>query len=292
MTVHAYLLLGDPEWLGQSVRSYYDRVERIVACYDADHVGWNGHPMRTQACLDLLAALDVDGKVAYLGGHYADPEAGKYEAETRQRQQALDAAGEGASWVLQLDADEVVPDWHTFETWLHRTHAAGLTAMWYPQRVIQAQLAPRLVLERSVRRVRTAPGHPGPLALRSGSRLVHIRQDDSPRALLPLPGRRYRIPRRAWVLHYAWVRSRAALRRKRYTSAHVDDIDWDTLIDQWERANRAPWRAVAGTLAGRELQPVRLGLVPRVTPDAIARFDASSADCGLASLPDDGERRP
>jgi len=84
--MHAYLLLGDPEWLVQSVRSYYDHVERIVACYDVDHVGWNGYPMRTKTCLDLLASLDVDGKVEYLGGHYADPGAAKYEAETRQRQ--------------------------------------------------------------------------------------------------------------------------------------------------------------------------------------------------------------
>jgi hypothetical protein len=290
VTVHAYLLLGDPEWLGQSVRSYYDHVERIVASYDVDHRGWNGHPMRTRACLDLLADLDVDHKVEYLGGHYADPGAAKYEAETRQRQQALDAAGEGARWVLQLDADEIVPDWATFEAWLHRTEAAGLTAMWYPQRVIQAEVRPGVVLERATRRVRTDAGHPGPLALRSGSRLVHIRHDDSPRALLPLPGLRNRIPRRSWVLHYAWARSRAALHRKRYTSSHVRDIDWDTLIEQWERANRAPWRAVAGSLAGRELQPVRLAVVRGVTGDPGARFDASAESTGIAALADEAGR--
>jgi len=287
--MHAYLLLGDPEWLVQSVRSYYDHVERIVACYDVDHVGWNGYPMRTKTCLDLLASLDVDGKVEYLGGHYADPGAAKYEAETRQRQQALDAAGEDARWVLQLDADEIVPDWDTFRAWLRRTEAAGLTAMWYPQRVIQAEVTSGVVLERATRRIRTDPGHPGPLALRSGSRLVHIRHDDSPRALLPLPGLRNRIPRRAWVLHYAWARSRAALHRKRHTSAHVGDIDWDPFIQQWERANRAPWLAVASSLAGRELQPVRLGFVRGVTSDAIARFDASLEETGIATLADDSE---
>ncbi len=107
MRLHAYVLAADPAWLVQSVRSYYDLVDRIVVSYDQDATSWTGTPLEVEHCLRLLKTADPDGKIVHSPGHYARPEHKPMDNETYQRQRALDEASEGADWVLQLDTDEV-----------------------------------------------------------------------------------------------------------------------------------------------------------------------------------------
>ena len=59
METNAYILAADPAWIEASVRSYYDRVERIVVSYDEDGLGWTGVPLDIEQCLRRLRAMDV-----------------------------------------------------------------------------------------------------------------------------------------------------------------------------------------------------------------------------------------
>lgn len=280
MTIAAYVLLGDPEWLVHSIGSYYPHVDRIVASYDVDHLSWSGLPMRTQMCLDLVEALDVDNKVDLLAGHFAAPELSAEHAETRQRQAALDAASEGSDWVLQLDTDEIVPDWGAFEGAIRDIDEAGLAAVWFPQRVLHAQVSDHLFFTRARRRVLTDAGHPAPMAIRAGSHLSHRRQDDSTRVLLPRAGRANRIPIRSWILHFNWVRSLAAMREKAETSGHAQDFNWRVNIDEWARLTTNPTRGMVQSMLGRSRQSVRPTLTRRAYREALADFDAPLATDG------------
>src|SRR4051794_34106735 len=108
MRIHAYVLAGDPAWISESVLSYYPLVDRIVVSYDAKGRSWAGHRLLVDDSLRSLKSVDVSGKMVFLPGNHTDPERFSLEMETEQRQGALDAASEGADWVLQLDTDEIL----------------------------------------------------------------------------------------------------------------------------------------------------------------------------------------
>ena len=83
-------------------------------------------------------------------------------AETAQRTAALAAAAEGADWVLQIDADEVLPDRDALVAALRTAEELGLPALEWPMRVPSE--ASETDLPRSVQRRRRRRS-----ALRGGS---------------------------------------------------------------------------------------------------------------------------
>lgn len=110
MRITAYVLVADPNYLRESLLSYYDHVDRIVLSYDENATSWTGTPIPVAECLAVIDDLDVDGKCERMPGHFARLEHHPLENETYQRQLALDEAGKDADWVLQLDTDEVMLD--------------------------------------------------------------------------------------------------------------------------------------------------------------------------------------
>ena len=127
--VRAYVLTGDPDYLAASMRSYYQLVDRIFLSADEADLSWSGRPLDVDLCLTKAKTADPDGKLVVQRGSFSDPISHAMECETRQRQEALDAASDGCDWVVQLDNDEVVPDLEVLETQLLVAEARGVTGV-------------------------------------------------------------------------------------------------------------------------------------------------------------------
>ncbi|MGW8567297.1 hypothetical protein [Isoptericola sp. NPDC055881] len=265
MRVHAYVLAADPHFLAASVRSYYDRVDRIVVSYDRSAISWTGTPLPVDQCLTVLKELDVEGKCVLAPGDFWRPEEEPIANDTFQRQDALDRASEGADWVLQLDTDEVMVSPETFFGSLARAEDAGAGALEYPSRWLYARVGDAgarggRYLEASTRLWRPAASFPGPLAVRPGARLECARQ--APSAV------HYRVDLRPWhtdhvqgyhrpvhevvrpdraVLHYSWVRPRLQMRQKFGWSGHTALYSAPIVYRKWVERTEHPWRAVLGT---------------------------------------------
>ncbi|WP_426323443.1 hypothetical protein [Microbacterium sp. E-13] len=259
MKLHAYVLAGDPAWIAQGIGSFYGLVDRIVVSYDADGLSWSGHPLSTEESLSRIAAADSDGKVVLRPGRFSNPELMAMWAETAQRQDALDAASEGADWVLQLDTDEVVADPVAFLAAIDAAEARGASAVEYPARVLYARSSSGRFLETCGRFWSTQSSYPGPVAVRAGTTLSHARQaagvptyrvDVSAWNTDPARPSTTRvdhvIPRDQALLHLSWVRTEAQMAEKRAVSGHARGRDWDRELDRWRRRMRHPYLTAAG----------------------------------------------
>jgi hypothetical protein len=260
MRLHAYVLAADPWWLKESVQSYSDHVDRIVVSYDETHTSWTGTPIPVDKCLALLAEIDPLSKLVYRPGRYARLEHHPLENETFQRQCALDAAGDGADWVLQVDTDEVFASWPSFLAALQEADARGFGGVDYPARSFYQRLGPHRYLEDSRRWWRIAAGYPGAIAVRPGTVLSHCRQAGS----TPLyrvdfshvstdPARSRKAPvhhvisKERAIMHYAWIRDMDYMLRKAKWSGHANQRNWKAEIEHWEWSKKHPYRAVAGS---------------------------------------------
>ncbi|MDF8266500.1 hypothetical protein [Luteipulveratus flavus] len=286
MRLNAYVLAADPAWVEESIGSYYDLVDRIVVSYDGNGVSWTGAPIRVEESLQRIRALDVDRKMVEAPGHFARLDHEPLENETHQRLAAAALAGDGADWVLQLDTDEVMTSPAAFLGSLCDADVRGFDALDYPSRLLYQHVRDDLYLEQSRRFWGVAAAYPGPLAVRSGTPMVHCRQTASPTFRVdfratntdPAQGRRSPVHRVIGedeaVMHYSWVRSVPEMRAKSRSSGHARAYQWEQEIARWERRQRRPWSAVGRTpLSGRSGGGRdRLRLV-RVSgaPDAAAR---------------------
>jgi hypothetical protein len=286
MRLHAYVLAGDPAWAGHSVSSYYELVERIIVSYDASGRSWAGHPLLVEESLDRLLAADPDGKMVLLPGNHANPARLALEVETEQRQEALDAAADGADWVLQFDTDEIALAPSTFRSHLLDADTHGAMALHYPLRDFYQHVAGDRYLEHCGPLWRSQAAFPGPLAVRSGVRLSLCRQ-----ARVPL----YRVDMRPWntdpahprsaavhavvsprdaVAHMSWVRTPEQMERKSRTSGHAGERDWEAVLSRWRWRRRHPWLTMAPAPLAR---------------DPFERFRVSSLNlstvCGAPSEP-------
>jgi hypothetical protein len=263
--LHAYVLAGDPAWIPQSLGSFYALVDRIVVSYDADGLSWSGDPLSTRESLERITAADPDGKVLLRPGRFANPELMAMWAETAQRQDALDAASEGADWVLQLDTDEVVADPAALRAAIDAADSHAASALEYPARVFYARAESGRFLETCGRFWSTQSSYPGPIAVRSGTALSHARQaakaptyrvDVSPwntDPARPATTRVHRvIGRDQALLHLSWVRTEAQMAEKRAVSGHARGRDWDRELDRWRRRMRHPLLAAAAAPLSRK----------------------------------------
>lgn len=280
MKVNAYILAADPAWIESSVLSYYPLVERIVVSYDEDGFGWTGAPLDIDQCLRRLRAVDRDGKLDFQPGHYARREyfRSPLENDTYQRQCALDQAASDADWVLQLDTDEMIGDASVFTDCLAQAERLRREALNYPSLWLYCQASPCWYLEWCDRGWRRAPGYPGPLAVRAGSRLTLARRVESGHFHVDLSrrGSRMRVPNGVKVdrvitadeavWHFSMLRDEAWLRRKFISSGHAHERNWHEEIDGWLWARRHPWlKAIISQLGHgpykRPLRPVRIPAV-------------------------------
>lgn len=256
MRVNAYVLVADPSFLRESIRSYYDHVDRIVLSFDVDSTSWTGTPLPVEECLAIIDELDVQGKCVRVPGHYARLDQEPLDNDTFQRQEALDAASDGADWVLQFDTDEVMADPESFFHSLDRADATGAAGLYYPSRWLYARAGDDRYLEASTRFWRPIASYPGPLAVRAHTRLTHARQADVPRYRVDLrpwntdPSHHHEVvvhevvPASSAVIHYSWVRDDETIRRKFGWSGHTADYTRPEVYRRWASRQRHPIRTV------------------------------------------------
>ena len=259
LRIGAYLLMGDPAFLEQCVRSLYAIAERIVVVYDKDGVGWTGRPLPVEQCLAVVERLDGEKKVELLAGTYHGRDVHPLEAETDERNDGIRAFGDDVDWVVQLDTDEVLGDPARFVRAIGRAHAEGRSALEYPARWLYAHVNGELYLERCRRFWGISAGFPGAMAVRAGTTLRLARQCDAPlwridfrrRNTDPAHPRTARVDEvirgNEGIWHFSWVRSEEQMRSKSTTSGHVDDLNWNREIDRWIRRSRHPYLATAIT---------------------------------------------
>jgi hypothetical protein len=274
--LNAYVLAGDPAWVPESIGSYYGLVDRIVVSFDRDGRSWSGAPLSTDRALERIRAADPDGKVVLLAGDYADPSRFAMRLETEQRQAALDAASEGADWVLQLDTDEIVPNPALFADFIGRARDHAAEALEFPARVLYARARDGVFLEQCGRFWGWQAAYPGPVAVRAGTTLSFARQSAS----APL----YRVDVAPWntdpahprwapvhatidprdaILHMSWVRTEAQMAEKAVVSGHASRRDWDRELRTWRTRARHPLRTAAAAPFTRDpVQRFRMTRLP------------------------------
>ena len=272
MNINAYILAAEPDFAKASVLSYYDLVDRLVVSYDENAMSWTGLPLKTDECLRRLKAIDRDRKMVFLAGNYARTEHAPMVNETYQRQCALQAAGEGADWVIQLDTDEVLGSPKVFADCLREAGEKGFLALDYPARWIYRQLGSDRYLEWCSRFWRISAGYPGPVAVSPRVSLVHARQCDHPSfradfrpvntgapVLDDRPVHRV-IGEGDGIYHYSWVRDEQNLLDKFRSWGHARDRDWQPEYRRWVWCGRHPYAAVLmsplnrGNMMGKHLR--------------------------------------
>jgi hypothetical protein len=278
MRLNAYVLAGDPAWIEQSIASYYDHVSRIVVSYDVNGRSWSGAPLSVDEALRRISAVDPDGKIMLLpGDHVGAQHQHPLEAETEQRQQALDAASEGADWVLQLDTDEILPSMDAVLKHLEAANARGAKSLEFPARAFYARAYNGRFLEHCSRWWTIQAGYPGPILVSAGTRLTHARQaaqtplyrvDISPWNSDPAHGRTTRVhavvPPEHAIIHLSWVRTEEQMREKSIVSGHASARNWNDELRRWRMRAAHPLRTVALTpLARSPFARFRLTQMPQ-----------------------------
>ena len=254
--------------------SYYDLVERIVVSYDADGLGWTGAAVDVEQCLGRLRAIDRDSKMEFRPGHFARPEffGRPMENDTHQRQVALDEAGVGADWVLQLDTDEVLPQSNKLADVLTRPQPGDAVAVEWPMRVLFRQLRDGRYLEVCATDGTDRYEYPGPIAVRPGVRLTDarrcegatirpvVRSDASSLQIASPPGpfehRTLSIEPSEAIVHNSWARTATEVKSKVASWSHADG--WRTRAFYYLRWRPAPW----AWRITRDFHPFAHGLWP------------------------------
>ncbi len=283
MRLNAYVLAGDPAWIAQSIGSYYHLVDRIVVSHDRSGRSWAGHPLSVQESLDRLVAADPQGKILMLPGAHSDPDRFVLDVETEHRQSALDAASEGADWVIQLDTDELLPSPSAFTAQLTLAEQRGADALEFPARIIYARTPSGRFLEQCGRLWTAQSAYPGPVAVRAGTRLTHARQaagspmhraDVAPWNTDPAHPWNATVhavisPAHA-ILHMSWVRTEAQMAEKRRVSGYAGAVKWDAELRRWRWRAHHPWLTALGAPVARDpLRRFRVASLPalaRVQP--------------------------
>jgi len=276
---NAYVLAGDPAWAGESIASYYGMVDRIIVSFDRSHRSWSGHPLSVEESLRRIRAADPDGKVVLLPGDHVATGRSLMAVETAQRQEALDAAADGADWVLQLDTDEIVPSPASLRDHIAAADSADAVALDFPLRNIYAATPQGRFLEQCGRFWTTQAAYPGPVAVRAGTALSvarqargvpHYRVDVAARNTDPAHPRNTAvhavIPREEAILHLSWVRTEAQMLEKRIVSGYSKNRDWDRDLARWRWRSRHPLlTAGSAPISRRWFDRYRVVALPRVS---------------------------
>lgn len=227
--IGAYVLAADPTWLRSSLERYYDQLDVLLVSASHSNRGWSGKPVAADACIALAESLDARGIVRVRRDGWFDADA-PMRAETAQRQAAIDEVGSEVDWVIQIDSDEVLPNFGSLRAVLKEAAELGVDAVDWPMRVLYRRLPDGRYLE--VRSEKGGPRYeyPGPIAVRPGVTLVDARRTDSGfvRAVVrgdaesvqlqrppePTERRLEVLDEGDAILHNSWARTPRAVRAK------------------------------------------------------------------------------
>jgi len=238
--IKAYILACDASWIEDSVLSYYDIVEEIVVSYDEKGVGWSGVPIPVEECLTRLKAIDRDGKMRYLPGHFARLDHNPLDNDTYQRQTALAEAGKDADWVLEIDTDEILPRPERLVELLKYADQQDIGVVEWPMRIFFRRLGDGRFLEVCAGDKTDCFEYPGPVACRPGVQLTNARRAAGPyirpcvkndrnslQVNRPAEEREHRVDfceSGDAILHFSWARTPEQIRNKIASWGHNDGL--------------------------------------------------------------------
>lgn len=251
--ISAYILAADPAWIEASVLSYYHAIDSLIISFDKCRRGWTGSPIKADECIDRIRAIDKDNKVRLVPGDFYRMSHAAMENETFQRQAALEVAGNGVDWVLQLDADEILPKAPKFIERLRNDVPFDYSAVDWPMRTFFNRTARGEFLEVCSLTGRQISAYPGPVAVRPGTVLTHARQTSLPRWRYdvrshdsdPAAGGRTVngvVPADEAIAHLSWIRSEDEILSKLKSWGHSHQFDWQRYLDRVWRPAGHRWR--------------------------------------------------
>lgn len=247
--INAYVLAADPTWIERSVNAYYPFVDRIVVSYDRNSRGWTGAPVPVEECLTRLSVLDGDRKMRFIGGDFSSAVKDPMENDTLQRGGALARASEGADWVLQLDTDELLPVPQALLDAIESAEKLALTGVEWPMRVLYRGIDATEALEVCAPDGADHFEYIAPIAVRSGTALIHSRRTgksvlravvrgDSRSLQLRRPleqgeVREERLDPGEAIIHNSWARPPLEMMRKLASWSHSGTAAWVHFLLRW-----------------------------------------------------------
>nr|WP_274636848.1 hypothetical protein [Microbacterium bovistercoris] len=286
----AYVLPGDPTWLGETLGQYYPLLDDLVVPVPRSGVGWSGKPILLDECLGIIRAADDRGILRVVEGDWIDPEH-PLAADTAQRQAALRSLRGHVDWVLQFDGDEFLPRPAVIAELIDLAEAQEVDAVEIPMRVLYRRTK-RHVWEVVESGGETHHEYPGSIILRPEVNLVSARRtagpfirvasDDAVRSLQlarpPEPDeRRVRgFSADDAIVHNSWARSSASIRRKATGWGHARQFSFARYF--WLRW----WPTPVMWWSQRDVHPFSGGLWPRLRriPSRGAVADSPSREIG------------
>lgn len=234
----AYVLPGDLTWLERTLARYYPLLDELVVPFPEDGLGWSGQRVPAEECLEVVRRLDERGIVRVLPGTWRDVEH-PMQAETAQRQAALDAFSPAVGWVLQIDNDELLPRPGALVAALAHADEHACDAVEWPMRVLFRRTR-RHVLEVCTTDGEPVYEYPGPVAVRRGARLDLARRPGGRRLRVVVRGDAAGAARAARhepdevvlagaepaeaIVHNSWARSLREIREKVSGWGHARDF--------------------------------------------------------------------
>jgi hypothetical protein len=247
--INAYVLAADPTWIERSVNAYYSFVDRIVVSYDRNSLGWTGAPVPVEECLTRLSVLDVDRKMRFFSGDFSSAVKDPMENDTFQRGVALAHASDGADWVLQIDTDEFLPVPQALLDSIESADKLGVGGVEWPMRVLYRAMGPAEALEVCAPDGEDHFEYIAPIAVRSGTALIHSRRTGKStlRAVVRGDSRSLQLRRRPEkgevreerlhsseaIVHNSWARSPVEMMRKLASWSHSGPAAWSHFLLRW-----------------------------------------------------------
>jgi hypothetical protein len=256
--VNAYIMLADPAWIESSMMSYYFLVNKIVVTYDENSMSWSGTPLNIDSLIERIQKVDVLGKCEFVPGHFSRSE--HYDDpmlnDTYQRSVSISRASEGADWIVQVDTDEIVPDFQLVLNLINEAELQECESIWFPQRWLYMYPYKYVGIEWCKRGGRRNSVYAGPIVIRSGTNVVlarrtagkglHVNRRESnvsPHADNFAVSHR-QIEDDLCLLHMSQVRSYTAWMDKIRSWSHSRDVDYRSSRVFWLIAYFLPFIAV------------------------------------------------
>ena len=283
MTIAAYICLGDPAWIEASVKSYYPYVSKIVATYDCDGLSWSGPKIDVGLCIERLKKIDTENKVCFVAGKFSIE--ANFDnpmlSDTYQRKFGLELASKFGDWVLQLDTDEIIPNWPKFAEYIDFADKNEFDAVYFPAIYVYQMISKRYALESCRRWGERQTGYPGPLCVRSGSTLYLSRRSLGATLHVPCSGSFNTLIETAatlcersvvetdCVVHITKGRTPEYMEQKFRTWSHAKDRDYSSDLKYWQLVRKYPWLFlfVSHVLRGTNFDKFRLFKIhPSIQP--------------------------
>lgn len=227
--IGAYVLAADPTWIRSSLAHYYDHLDTLVISAARSNRGWTGHAISADECVDLVRSIDTRGIARLALGEWRNV-AHPLVGETEQRQAALAELAPHVDWILQIDSDEVLPNFDALRRMLDEADALCIDAVEWPMRVLFRRLSDGRYLQVTSESRSARYEYPGAIAVRPGVTLTEARRTggrflrpvvvgDTVSTQLTRPAdadevRLEVLGDKDAILHNSWARSPRAVRAK------------------------------------------------------------------------------